>query len=392
MPEPIRTSHTAAGDTAADPPSRWYEWLLPARFEGDVEHDFLYRWHLPQTLRLQRLSGWTASLMYLSALTADALIGHRIGDPLLFWSFGLVSLAMTTLLGLASYLRQLMPRAYAVAVATLLVNGCALIAITALTRQTGNAFPLTWTLILLIYALVATGLPYHAAVPLGIGLGALDILVALIEHLPAPELTDHVLLVVSTVVTGTIACSALERSDRLGFLRARQMLARSYTDDLTGLHNRRYLFEEGLRRVGHARREKLPIALMMIDVDYFKRYNDALGHPAGDQCLRDVSETFRISGRRPLDIVVRLGGEEFAMLLFDCDTAFALLCAEALRLRLAGRALPHPSSPLGYLTVSIGIAASDAFPHGSMDLDALLLAADKALYRAKNSGRDTVSV
>ena len=374
------------------PPASWYRWLLPTRFDTPVEKNYLYRWRLPQTLRLQRLSGWTAALMYISALTADALIGHRIADPLLFWSFALISLTMAALLGYATYHPKLIPRAYAVAFGTLLVNGCALIAITALTQKAGNPFPLTWTLLLLIYAFIATGLPYRVAVPLGIGLGTVDLVVAFVEHLPARELTDHVLLVAATVVTGIIACSALERSDRLGFVRAQQMLAHSYTDDLTGLHNRRYLFEEGGRRIRHARREDKPIAVMMIDVDYFKRYNDALGHPAGDQCLREVSSSFRKAGRRPLDIVVRLGGEEFAMLLFGCDTAAALQCAEGLRTRLAERAIPHPASPLQRLTVSIGIAASETFDGTGMELDALMLAADKALYRAKNAGRDSVSV
>jgi diguanylate cyclase (GGDEF)-like protein len=165
----------------------------------------------------------------------------------------------------------------------------------------------------------------------------------------------------------------------------------SDTDPLTGLANRR-LFDRRLAdECARAARHGLPLALVVIDIDHFKRYNDRHGHPQGDQCLRQVATLLRDSARRPADLAARLGGEEFALLLPHDSAADAAATAERLRHALVCAALAHGDSPVSSLvTVSIGIAAC-AIGTACSGKD-LLAAADAALYRAKQAGRDQAQV
>ncbi|HTD03374.1 sensor domain-containing diguanylate cyclase [Undibacterium sp.] len=158
-------------------------------------------------------------------------------------------------------------------------------------------------------------------------------------------------------------------------------------DALTGLANRRQ-FDIALgTEFKRAMRNGQSLALVMIDVDYFKRFNDIYGHPAGDQGLRQVSEIIHL--HRPGDLSARYGGEEFAILLPNTDLAGAVTVADKLRLGVKGLNIPHTGNPKGIVTISLGVAAWFPQPHGA-DAAAFLQAADKALYVAKTSGRDRV--
>ena len=378
-----------SGPDAGAMPTGWYSWLLaPPRFEPELESEYLYRWRLGQTLPLQRFSAILSTGIYVCVLLFEYFFGGRIDDARVFWTFGGLSIFMTVWLGATTFWPRLRSRAYFIGSLAVLVNGCALIAVTALSKLTGDPFPQAWTLVLLIYGFVMIGLPFRHCVPIGIALGLLDIAVGFGLGLRPLELIDHVLLDIAVVLTGMTACAMLERSDRLNWMRARQMQTQSYSDELTGLRNRRYMFEEGARRIEQAGREDLPVALLMVDVDYFKRYNDEFGHPAGDQCLRRVSNALMTSARRPLDICARIGGEEFAVLLFGCSQAAALKFAEGLRGDLEQLGIEHPGSPIGTVTASLGVAATDSC--GKVRLEPLILAADQALYRAKQAGRNRV--
>ncbi len=159
------------------------------------------------------------------------------------------------------------------------------------------------------------------------------------------------------------------------------------TDGLTSLANHRHFKEQLKREVERCRRTRLPLSLLMIDVDHFKHYNDVNGHPAGDQALRVVAQNLS-SGRRVNDLVARYGGEEFAMLLVDTPRGAALELAEQLRRKIEEAEVEHEAcQPGGRLTVSIGAATC---PDHADDPDGLVEAADDALYRAKGSGRNRV--
>lgn len=158
-------------------------------------------------------------------------------------------------------------------------------------------------------------------------------------------------------------------------------------DSLTGLGNRRRLdavFEPELRR---ARRQGYSLALVMLDLDYFKAYNDRYGHPTGDQCLRRFAEVLQQALKRPADLAVRYGGEEFTLLLPDTDARGAELLVQEVQQLLRRQMLEHAGSPLGRVSCSAGIAVGDLAREGCT-AERLMAAADAALYQAKRRGRD----
>ena len=168
----------------------------------------------------------------------------------------------------------------------------------------------------------------------------------------------------------------------------RELAQLAALDPLTGVGNRRSFEQQLAQRWADSRRRQEPLALVMVDVDLFKLYNDSLGHPAGDACLREVVGVLQAGVRRPEDGVYRYGGEEFVLVLANTDAGGALHCAEQLRQALADRALPHPR---GVVTVSMGAASTVPAPDAGIGgAEALLHAADAALYAAKQQGRNRV--
>ena len=165
----------------------------------------------------------------------------------------------------------------------------------------------------------------------------------------------------------------------------------SRSDPLTGLANRRHFDEIKEVEFRRALRLGQPLAVLMCDVDFFKRYNDHYGHAQGDECLRVVAETLKGVFSRAGELVARLGGEEFVVLLPGVDAESAQRSAERLQQRLAERELLHEASAVSpHVTLSIGLAGLET---GSIDqFDQLLRHADEALYRAKTQGRNRISV
>ncbi len=160
------------------------------------------------------------------------------------------------------------------------------------------------------------------------------------------------------------------------------------TDPLTGLANRRRFTEQLDQEWHRAAREAAPIALLILDADHFKAFNDRYGHPAGDEALRAIANVMRNETLRAADLVSRIGGEEFAALLPGTNLEGALKVAERIRRAVAGSGIYHEDSRIGYLSVSIGVASTT--PERDESPQALIAAADRALYDAKKS-RDHVA-
>ncbi len=178
-----------------------------------------------------------------------------------------------------------------------------------------------------------------------------------------------------------------ERTDELRLVNAR-LEAMSATDGLTGIANRRR-FDEALQAEWtRAMRLGQPLALAMLDVDYFKRFNDLYGHQAGDDCLRRVASSIAGLALRGGDLVARYGGEEFVLIAPMSDGASARLMADKVCAAVAALGVPHQGSHVGSVTVSIGVAALVPQPGQGQEL--LLRAADLALYQAKAQGRNRV--
>jgi len=162
----------------------------------------------------------------------------------------------------------------------------------------------------------------------------------------------------------------------------------SATDGLTGLSNRRMYDELSLREWRRCERMKKPFSLVMVDVDFFKLYNDNYGHQAGDECLKAVAAQMVRAAPRPGDLVARYGGEEFVFALGETDADGAKWVANLLRQRIEDLNMPHVKSKLKRVTVSCGVAS--VMPNDKLSLETLLQTADYALYRAKKQGRNRV--
>jgi diguanylate cyclase (GGDEF)-like protein len=162
----------------------------------------------------------------------------------------------------------------------------------------------------------------------------------------------------------------------------------SVRDPLTGLFNRRYMEESLQREIATARRKDRQLGLAMLDVDHFKRFNDTFGHDAGDMLLREVGELL-IHRSRAGDIACRFGGEEFVMIYPEASPDVVIKLAEEIRQAIHDMQVQHFGRALGQVTASLGLAF---FPQHGQTTDALLRAADKALYAAKGAGRNYVQV
>lgn len=166
------------------------------------------------------------------------------------------------------------------------------------------------------------------------------------------------------------------------------LLEQANQDGLTKLFNRRFLDSTLERELARCKRESKPLALIMVDIDHFKKYNDCYGHQAGDECLKAVSSVLQRSAKRAGDLAARYGGEEFSLVLPDTDGVDALRMAEELRQQIQNMAMPHAQSDLGQVTISAGLAVMANQNYATAEQ--LLRAADEALYYAKWGGRNRV--
>lgn len=197
------------------------------------------------------------------------------------------------------------------------------------------------------------------------------------------------------LLMGLIACTIggrhVEQWSRTAFLESHLVEELAQHDALTGTKNRRVFDEYLVRLWQQAIEDRRALAILLIDVDYFKAYNDRYGHQAGDQALRRVAQSVQRLVRRPLDVLTRYGGEEFAVILYDVDGNQAKDIAERIRRAVAELAIEHRGSRTAKgVTISVGVAVVEPTfernPRGALQL------ADKALYEAKVKGRNRVEL
>ena len=160
------------------------------------------------------------------------------------------------------------------------------------------------------------------------------------------------------------------------------------TDSLTGLYNRRFFNEILTREIHRATRDKTELSFMMLDIDYFKKYNDSYGHDAGDKALVAVANAMKNCMNRGSDFTFRLGGEEFGILFAQTNEEDSMKMAEKVRKTIADLAIEHSNSLTAkYMTVSIGVLVVD-FKEEGVDENGFYTMADDALYQAKDAGRN----
>ena len=177
--------------------------------------------------------------------------------------------------------------------------------------------------------------------------------------------------------------------DLRGMLEESLMLrALAVVDALTGLFNRRHFEETVTREWLRGFAVQLPLAVCMLDIDHFKRYNDSYGHASGDACLRRVAGALQTGARRFGDVLARIGGEEFALVLPNTDARTAGEIGDTIHRAIAELDIPHQHNPGGRVTASIGIAIVDRAGTEGETFEQALARADAALYRAKETGRN----
>jgi diguanylate cyclase (GGDEF)-like protein/PAS domain S-box-containing protein len=165
----------------------------------------------------------------------------------------------------------------------------------------------------------------------------------------------------------------------------------SQLDGLTNIANRRHFDLVLNREVNRARRNKLPLSLILFDIDSFKRYNDHYGHLVGDDCLKRVAEKARALLKRPSDLLARFGGEEFAVLLPETDLYGAEIVAEQLREQIEALEIPHLQSEVSaFVTISLGVSCMTR--PSTSDIVPLIERADRALYSAKRQGKNRLII
>lgn len=231
------------------------------------------------------------------------------------------------------------------------------------------------------------GMLFTPALSSGLFVLAAYLVGAIVTHLPKDQLIYNGTILLFSNVLGAAACYRLEHLRRRAFLEAQLLRDMANRDGLTGIHNRR-AFDENLNRLWQQSiRDHQSMALLLVDIDHFKAYNDYYGHQAGDQCLRQVAHILTQVCRRPLDFTARYGGEEFAVVLYDVRSNYVQEVAGSIQAELHKLALNHPASPgARLLTVSIGAAC--VTPMQDRSIFGFIQLADEALYEAKDTGRD----
>lgn len=353
-------------------------------FESALERDFLDD-RRQQSLPVARVGLALGSVLYILFFAIDALFYGRylqwwtvvpflgiagIGNFLVLWSTfhrrfdGLQS----TLFGAVSAIN-----AFAIAFAS------------AWGYKVGLPIPPEAAVIQQLYTFSLLSIPFRSTAPLTL------IVVVVFAGLHAmvgmawSEWFIRSFLMAAAGMLGVFACYMSERAQRLSWLRSRLLQELSEHDSLTGLYNHRVFYQRSEKLLRQARRDGCGVAVLVCDVDHFKRFNDQHGHLAGDDALRQVATALASCARRPLDIAARLGGEEFALLLYNVTPEAAEARAEDVRSIVRGLTLAEGRR----VTISIGIAC--AAPSDERSVAALVGMGDAALYRAKDAGRDRVS-
>lgn len=345
---------------------------------------------LEESFELKRIALSVAAVIWLALTVFDMAV---VPDSHVSWVIAIRVLALAVLLVCAFFIVQ---RRYRhlwlpLSMTCILVLGVGAAMIVGVAHRADPDYPYEGLMLVSMAAYFLVGLRLSEAVVCSLVVLLAYVLAELASGLPVPKLLNNVLLLTFGNLIGGVGCYLLEHKSREYFLVSRLMRLLAYHDSLTGLHNRRSFNQQFERLWRQAQREGKSLALLLCDIDHFKAYNDSYGHQAGDVALQHVGALIQQAARRPLDMGVRLGGEEFALLLFDIAADEAVRRAEALRQALEQAGISHRESASGkVLTMSVGVAWLS--PDSQPQLSQLYEQADRALYQAKASGRNQVSV
>ena len=274
-------------------------------------------------------------------------------------------------------------------VCVLLMIGASAAGISAIGQYVEQDYPYEGLILIIFSVYFLVGLRIGQAFTISILVVLCYLLFGFLAGSPHTLLLRNMFFLISGSLIGAMGCYLLEYKSREHFLNHHLMRELADRDSLTGLYNRRSFNRKVEELCRQSLRENADLVLLLCDVDHFKAFNDCYGHQSGDVALRKLGQVIGDAARRPLDLAVRMGGEEFAVLLYGMNAEQALAHAEALRLAVQELAIAHArSSTAQVLSISVGLACVK--PEVAKPMSVLYERADKALYRAKANGRNQV--
>ena len=363
---------------------RGFPWL---RFEPELEEEFRehhVRRQLVQT-RISLLVGMALFLLF--ALRDVELLPPEVWHLTVAVRLCVIEPALLLMLAVsfAPIPGRWIERSGAAVVAVVMGGTAASLLISA---RMGAPLPYEALLVVMVFITFLTGLRFYHATLTTFAVAAAYLAAREGLDLPGADTLRQGLYVYVIALIGWLGAYMLEWSRRMNFLSGAVMRFRASHDPLTYLYNRRAALDHLHRSWRLAEREQRPLAVLLFDVDHFKRFNDHYGHLHGDGCLSEVAMAVYHRLRRPMDLVARYGGEEFLAVLYGVAGDNVKRVGDAVRTLVQELGIEHAGNPpLGVVTISVG--ASWAEPaNASVTLEGLLESADQALYRAKEAGRN----
>ncbi len=375
------------GSPAAEQLARGYSWL---RFEPALESAF-WRGHFEQGVLQLRVN----LLLALALLVAFTMMDRTlvpVSDP---GRSAILAYAVVLPCLLACLGATFVPGAWrwyqqaAGLLAPVLVIALTVRVLGARGEELQMVFPILVLVNIYVYYLI--GLSFVAALRTNlIGL-TVFVMGATVAELPANVVSYQALVLFFANFVGATVAYSLENARRTSWLEAQLLAEMADRDGLTGAYNRRRLDEHLERTWRQAVREEHSMALLLVDIDCFKAFNDRYGHQAGDKALKAVAKAIERAGRRPLDFAGRYGGEEFLVVLYDTTREYAASVAQTILESVRKLEIVHEDSSVRpTLTVSIGVAFNK--PSAERSVQGFVQMADEALYAAKHAGRDRAQI
>ena len=384
MSNPLETQQTITDESAFARQLRaGFPWL---RFEHDLEREFrreTIRNRLPQIRRHLYLG---AFLVIAFGLLNAMVLGAGSHTAVYAVQFGLM---LPLVAGAVAITHLKSGRKLYPLIAPLLAPlvGLAVVAVEFKAAQNGVQMVFAMVLLSSVFTYFLLGLLFFESLRANAIVWCAYLSFGIVGGLPETHVLYNALVLLFTNIVGATVAYDIEREIRTHFLEHRMLAETAARDGLTGIYNRRR-FDEHLETVWHmARREGVPLALLLVDIDFFKRFNDRHGHQAGDECLKLVAAALLRAARRPLDFVARYGGEEFAIVLYDPSREYLQEVAVRIHQNIGRLGIAHDdSSVASAVTISAGVAF--VAPTLERSTQGFVQLADEALYQAKGEGRN----
>ncbi|TJY65042.1 GGDEF domain-containing protein [Sinimarinibacterium sp. CAU 1509] len=344
-----------------------------------------------RSTRLTRGTFTLALLILAVYLLIDGLTVQRLTDPVFAILVAGIGGSLTLIGAAGSYVPHWHHSLMRLLPFIMLVVNLAMVAAAGRCLTLGLPPPTELLVLQLINIQLLSGMSFRTTFPVALTTTAALILIEIMNGSGSISSIQDISFVIFALLTCSLGSFLSEQVMRRSWLQGRLLDHLANHDELTGLYNRHALIQRAEVLMQKAAHEHCAVSVILCDIDFFKRLNDRRGHLAGDEALRDVSEVLhQAAARRGTDIAARWGGEEFLLVLYDCDSDAAVARAEAARQHIERLLIPNPDAANGYLTMSFGCAAQEA--GADLALNALVGAADTALYRAKSEGRNRTCV